>query len=244
MSGPRVVMIVQARVASTRLPGKTLLPLAGEPLLARLLERVERCRALDEVVVATTDRAEDDAVAELARARGLAVFRGSEADVLGRYAAAAESHRAEVIVRLPADNPVPEAAEIDRIVRYQLDGEPAFASNLSPILGNGYPDGIGAETIARWALEEVASRERAPERREHPHLNFFDYRADRAVDPERYPVGTVRCPPEFARPDLRLDVDTPQDYAFMSALYADLYPADPRFTIRDILRWYDARGAR
>jgi spore coat polysaccharide biosynthesis protein SpsF len=243
VSPGRVVMILQARMGSTRLPGKTLLPLAGEPLLARILERVGRCRALDEIVVATTEETADDAVADLATACGVAAFRGSTNDVLGRYAAAAATHRADLIVRLPADNPVPEPAEIDRIVRYHVEAEVAFASNLSPMLRNGYPDGIGAETISRWALDSAAREERAPERREHPHLSFFDYTVDRAINPERYQVGTVRCPTEFARPELVLDVNTEEDYAFLSALYDALYPVNAQFTIRDILTWYDGRRA-
>lgn len=231
-------------MGSTRLPGKVLLPLAGEPLLGRILERVARCTTLDEIVVATSDESEDDPVADLARARGVASFRGSADDVLGRHAAAAEAHDADVIVRLPADNPVPEASEIDRIVRYHLHGQVAFASNLSPMLGNAYPDGIGAETIERWALDSAAREERAPERREHPHLNFFDYGTDRAVNPERYPVGTVPCPTDFARPDIVLDVNTDDDYSFISALYDALYPINPAFTICDVLMWFDERSAR
>jgi spore coat polysaccharide biosynthesis protein SpsF len=232
-------MILQARMGSTRLPGKTLLPLAGEPLLARILERVARCETLDEIVVATTERSGDDAVAELVSSRGVACFRGSEADVLGRHVAAASAHRAETVVRLPADNPVPEPSEVDRIVRYHRASGVAFASNLSPNLGNGYPDGIGAETICAEALAEVASHERDPRRREHPHLNFFDYVRDEPVDAARYPVGTVCCPDSFARPDVVLDVNTRAEYERMAALYDALYPANPRFTIDDVLRWHD-----
>jgi spore coat polysaccharide biosynthesis protein SpsF len=220
------------------------MPLAGEPLLARILERVAHCQTVDAIVVATTEEPIDDPVASIATSRHAGVFRGSPTDVLGRYAGAAAAHDADVIVRLPADNAVPEASEIDRIVEFQLDHPVAFASNLSPILGNRYPDGIGAETVARWALDLAAGKEKSPERREHPHLCFFDYCANRPVDPDRYPVGTVRCPPEFARPDIALDVDTADDYAFISALYEELYPRNRRFTIGDVIEWYDARGGR
>ena len=239
VSPRRAVLILQARMSSTRLPGKSLLPLAGRPLLARMLERVGRARRVNEIVVATTRQPEDDALAELAAAEGAAVYRGAENDLVERYRRAAEVYQAGLVVRLPADNAVPEPEEIDRIIEYHLRGESEFSSNLAEVMGNGYPDGIGAEVFERAALDEVAARPLTPMLREHPHLNFFDYRAQKPVEPARFRVGTVECPPAFRRPDLRLDVNTAEDYRFLARLYGDLYPRNPNFHITEIIDWYD-----
>ena len=234
-------MILQARMGSTRLPGKSLMPLAGEPLVLRILERVSRCTTLDAIVLATTKTPADDALAALGREYGVCVFRGSENDLVDRHREAAREVKADVIVRLPADNPVPEPEEIDRIVRYHRTGAAEFSSNLSPMLGNGYPDGIGAEVFNADALEWVWRTVSDPERREHPHLNFFDYKTQQAAEPTRFRVGTVQCPEAFRRPDLRLDVNTADDYAFMAELYSALYSNNPTFHITDIIAWYSSR---
>ena len=239
VSSRRVVLILQARMGSTRLPGKSLLPLAGRPLLARMLERVGRARRVNEIVVATTRQPDDDALAELAAAEGAAVYRGAENDLVERYRRAAEVYQAGLVVRLPADNAVPEPDEIDRIIECHLRGESEFSSNLAEVMGNGYPDGIGAEIFERSALEEVAARPLNPVLREHPHLNFFDYHAQKPVEPARFRVGTIECPAGFRRPELRLDVNTAEDYRFLAQLYDDLYPRNPNFHITEIIDWYD-----
>jgi spore coat polysaccharide biosynthesis protein SpsF len=178
-------------------------------------------------------------LAGLGRETGAAVFRGSSDDLVDRYYQAARAFGAATIVRLPADNPVPEPEEIDRIVRFFHEGGVEFASNLAQVLGNAYPDGIGAEVFSLDSLTEVWRTCDDPERREHPHLSFFNYKTQTAVDPARFRVGTVPCPEAFRRPDLVLDVNTREEYEFMAALYAYLYPRNPRFHITDIVRWYD-----
>lgn len=227
-------------MGSTRLSGKSMLDLAGAPLVGRIIERVKRCELVDAIVLATTERPEDDVLVDVGRQYGVGVFRGAENDLVDRYYLAARAFGADVVVRLPADNPVPEPAEIDRIVAHHLTGQSAFSSNLAEVFGNGYPDGIGAEVFDLVVLEEVWRTATDPQKREHPHLSFFDYKTQRPIDPQRYSVGTVQCPPEFRRPDLVLDVNTREEYEFMAALYAYLYPRNPRFHITDIIAWYDS----
>jgi spore coat polysaccharide biosynthesis protein SpsF len=231
-------LILQARMGSTRLPGKTLMPLAGAPLLQRILERVARCRAVDEVIVATTTQAGDDQVAALAAGCGARVFRGSESDLVDRYLRAAEAFDIGIIARLPADNPVPEPEEIDRIVTFHRTANTDFNSNLAQVFGNGYPDGIGAEVFDRAALQLASTLSSDAADREHPHRNFFDY-ATQTPRSDRFRVGTIPCPAPFRRPDLVLDVNTAPQYTFIARLYADLFPANPRFHITDIVKWYD-----
>ena len=225
---------------STRLPGKSMMDLAGEPLVGRILERVRRCRRVDDIVLAIPDTTGDRVLADLGAEHGVRVFAGSEDDLVDRYYCAAVAARAGLVARLPADNPVPEPAEIDRIVAHHLSLErPGFSSNLSPIGDSGCPDGIGAEVFDFSLLEDVHGRSADPRRREHVHLNFFDYGTQEAVDEAWCPVSTVRCPEEFRRPELVLDVNTPEQYEFMRQLYEYLYPRNPLFHITEVLAWYD-----
>jgi spore coat polysaccharide biosynthesis protein SpsF len=236
----RVVLVIQARMGSTRLPGKSMMDLAGAPLVGRILERVKRCTRLDEIVLAIPDTSKDSVLGDVGRSYGVTVFAGSENDLVERYYQAALTSRADIVGRLPADNPVPEPSEIDRIVEHHLSlGRPGFSSNLSVIADSGYPDGIGAEMFDFSLLADARVRHTGQIEREHVHRNFFDYTTGTPVDASWCPISTIPCPPAFRRPDLVLDVNTEAQYQFMRRLYEDLYPVNPRFHITDIIRWYD-----
>lgn len=236
----RAVLIIQARMNSSRLPGKSLMDLAGAPLVGRILERVKRCKELSDIVLAVPDTPEDLVLQNLGENYGIKVFAGSESDLVERYYQAAVLHGAELVVRLPADNATPEPGEIDRIVAFHksLD-RPGFSSNLAAIGGSGYPDGIGAEIFDFSLLEEVRFKGQKPHQREHVHLNFFDYSNNQPVDLCWCPVRTLECPKEFRRPDIVLDVNTREQYEFIRLLYESLYPSNPEFHITDIIEWYD-----
>jgi spore coat polysaccharide biosynthesis protein SpsF len=237
---PRVVLIIQARMGSTRLPGKSMMDLAGAPLVGRILERVKRCTRLDDIVLAIPDTEKDRVLVGLGERHGVKVFAGSEHDLVERYYQAALWAKADMVGRLPADNATPEPAEIDRIVDFHLSlGRRGFSSNLSTIGDSEYPDGIGAEMFDFSLLEEARARHADPRQREHVHLNFFDYNVNQPVDVDWCPVSTIKCPEGFRRPDIVLDVNTPKQYKFMRALYEYLYPRNPEFHITDTIRWYD-----
>ena len=236
----KVVLIVQARMGSTRLPGKSLMDLAGAPLVGRILERIKRCQRINEIVLAIPDTPTDRVLKQLGDSYGVTVFAGSENDLVERYYGAAKASKADVIGRLPADNATPEPAEIDRIVKHHLSlGRRGFSSNLSVINDSGYPDGIGAEVFDLSLLIEARERSMALLQREHVHLNFFDYTTQKAVDETWCPISTIECPAEFRRPDLILDVNTQEQYEFTRQLYEALYPGNPNFHITDIIHWYD-----
>lgn len=235
----KVGLIVQARMGSARLPGKSMMDLAGAPLLARILERVKRCRLVDTIIVATTQKPEDEVLMKLAQSQGVAAYQGSETDLVDRYYRAAKAFGSDVVVRFPGDNPVPEPEEIDRIIAYHLEATADFSSNLAQVYGNGYPDGIGAEVFNLTCLEAAWADPADSDRREHVHLNFFDYKQQRPTAPDRFTVGTIECPAAFRRPDLVLDVNTLEQYRFMSELYGYLYPRNPAFHITDIIEWHD-----
>jgi len=132
--GGTVVLIMQARMGSTRLPGKSMMPLAGKPLILRIIERVKRATTLDCIVLATTQKAQDDVLCDIAREQHIEVFRGPEMDLVERYYQAAREFKADIVVRLPADNPVVEPQEIDRIVKHFIGSDDDFSSNTHNIL--------------------------------------------------------------------------------------------------------------
>src|SRR5215467_5606830 len=127
MSGPRTIAIVQARMGSTRLPGKVMMKIGGRPLLVYLVERISRARTLDGIVVATTTNRRDNIIIEECERRGIPNFRGSELDVLSRYVSAARACEADIIVRVTADNPFTDPDSIDRVVDTLASGNVDYA---------------------------------------------------------------------------------------------------------------------
>jgi spore coat polysaccharide biosynthesis protein SpsF (cytidylyltransferase family) len=164
MSKERVVAIVQARMTSTRLPGKVLADVCGAPLLQRIVERLRRCSLLDAIVVATTVNRDDDPVEALARKLGVDVYRGDEADVLGRVLAAAEGARADVVVRITADCPVIDPGIVDECIRLRAERSVDYASNVNV---RTYPDGLDTEVMRIDALRTAAREAHDPVLREH-----------------------------------------------------------------------------
>ncbi len=162
----QVVAIIQARLGSTRLPRKVLSPIGGVPMLEHVVRRVSEARSVNQVVVATTVSSRDDAIVSLCQDRGWSVSRGSEDDVLARYHAAAQSHGADVIVRVCSDCPLVDPELIDDVVgalqdRPELD---YVANNLPP---RTYPIGLDLEAFRRSALETAHGEDRDPALREH-----------------------------------------------------------------------------
>ena len=236
----KVAAIVQARMGSSRLPGKSLMLLAGTPLVGRVIERISSATKIDKLILAIPDNTENDPLETLGKSYGVQIFRGSEIDLVDRYYNAAKNLSCKYVVRIPADNPVPQGSEIDRIIDHHLSlNRPGFSSNLAEIYGSRYPDGIGAEIFDFELLEEISADFSDSKKREHVHLNFFDYATQKAVDENWCPISTVQCPSDFARPDIILDVNTQIQFEYMANLYKELYPSNPNFDIKDIIRWHD-----
>jgi len=234
----KVVLIIQARMDSVRLPGKSLMELAGQPLVGRIIERVKKCRYVDEIVLAVPDNNNNSSLAALASKYKVSLYRGSENDLLDRYYQAAILHNASFICRLPGDNPIPQPEEIDRMIINHIETGFEFSSNLSEVFNNKYPDGIGVEVMNFEALKIVWKDCTDEQKREHIHLNFFDYDEQKIVD-KRFRVGTIECPEGFNRPDLILDVNTIEQYEFIKRIYDELYYNNPEFHIKDVVNWYD-----
>jgi spore coat polysaccharide biosynthesis protein SpsF len=235
----KVVLIIQARMGSIRLPGKSMMDLAGAPLVGRILERVKRVNRINQIVLATSDQKQDDILEELAYDYNVDCFRGSENDLVDRYYQCAKFFKADVVLRLPADNPFPESSEYNRLIDYHINSDNDFSSNICNFMSNGYPDGIGIEAFNFSSLEIIWNSESYPEKREHVALNFYDYNNDTIPDGSSFKVGTIQCPKEYSRPDIILDVNTEGDYHFMKKLYDNLYPTNPNFSFTEIINWYD-----
>lgn len=221
----RTVAIVQARMGSTRLPGKVLRPLAGRPMVERVLERARRIAGVAEVVLATTVLAEDDPLAAyVGRALGANVVRGPVDDVLARYVGAAASARAEAIVRITADCPLLSPVVSGHVVARFLDAAGAL-DYVSNVVRRTYPRGLDTEILSREALER-AHRE-AVEPADREHVTRYVYR-----HPERFRIGSVEAERDLSA--YRWTVDTPEDLALAERLYDELGPrAD--FEVDDVL---------
>ncbi|ATQ41558.1 cytidylyltransferase domain-containing protein [Caulobacter mirabilis] len=218
-----VLAVLQARMSSTRLPGKVLMPLAGAPMIVRQIERVARARRIDRLVVATSTGPEDDVLAETCRREGVAVHRGPLDDVLARFVGALEVFPADQVVRLTADCPLADPEVIDATIALQLDSGCDYASN-SPEPG-AWAKGLDVEVVTADALRLAAQRATTPE--EHEHVTWGVW-----TRPDLYRLAWLPAPDDQA--DVRWTVDRPDDYAFVAAVYDALYPRNRAFGSEDI----------
>ncbi|MFA6239634.1 MAG: glycosyltransferase family protein [Candidatus Hydrogenedentales bacterium] len=219
---PRIVTIIQARMGSTRLPGKVLLDIGGASMLARVVNRARRAALVDETVVATTDSADDDAVAKACSPLGVACFRGSVDDVLDRYYQAALAHRADAVVRITADCPAIDPQLIDDAVRLYLDHQPDYVSNG---VEGRYPRGLDVEVVSMEALAKTW-REARPG---YERIHVTPYLYDPAND---FDVMFAAWDDDYS--EYRWTVDTENDLALIRAIYDRFDNADT-FTWRDMV---------
>lgn len=227
----RRVIIVQARMGSTRLPGKVLAELAGRPMLAQQLARLRRCRSVDHILVATSVAATDDAIAAFCRSEGIDCFRGSEQDVLARYVGAMEACAADLVVRVTADCPLIDATETDRVIDHLAGraGEIEYASN---VIRRTLPRGLDTEALFADVLRRVDRLARSAPAREH--VTYF-ITTER---PDLFRCGSVEHPEDNS--DLRWTVDEAADLGLVRRLYADLDLAASPKPFLDVVRYQRA----
>ncbi len=225
----KVVTIIQARIGSTRLPGKVLLPILGESLLLKMVERVTAAKLVGTIVVATSTSEEDDAIENLCEQNGIEVFRGSKLDLLDRHYQCALKYKADVVVKIPSDCPLIDSATIDEVLSVFLNSNEEFdyVSNLHPAT---YPDGNDVEVISFMALENAWVNAHAKMELEHTTPYLWE-------NPDKFKIGNVTW-------EMGLDysmshrwtIDYQEDYQFINRVYEELYPANKYFTINDILK--------
>jgi spore coat polysaccharide biosynthesis protein SpsF len=217
--------ILQARMTSTRLPGKVMADVLGKPMISRQLERLARSERLDAVVVATSTDSSDDPLVRHLEGEGRPVFRGSLSDVLDRFHGAAGLYpEATTLVRLTADCPLADWTVIDATIARHEETRADYTSNTPAV--RTYPHGLDTEVMARGALERAWREAAEPYEREH--VTPFIYR-----HPELFRVASLSQSPSFAH--LRWTVDFPEDLEFVREVYAALHPGNPAFTSQDVI---------
>jgi spore coat polysaccharide biosynthesis protein SpsF len=219
-------IIVQARMGSTRLPGKVLEDLAGAPVLLRLFERLRRVRGSPRIVLATSTLASDNPIADLVATQpDIALWRGPEQDVLKRYADAARHFDLDPIVRITADCPLMDPACIDAVLEaYNATPGCQYADNVTP---RTFPHGLDVQMVSRAALENADAEANDSGQREHV-LPFVQSQPLRFVQTHVVADGSPQ-------PGLRITLDYPEDLALIRAIYEILYPANPDFGLEDII---------
>jgi len=226
MMAAEVLAVVQARLGSTRLPGKALEDIAGRPMLAHVLTRAAAVRGVDRVVLATTTRSEDDALARLASDLGIACARGSTDDVLDRFHSTLLAYPAGVVLRLTGDCPLLDPMVVQLVLDafIRSAGSLDYVSNVDPPT---YPDGLDAEVFARPALERAWREAVLPSDREHVTTYIREHR-------DRFRVGNVVNGEDLSAH--RWVVDTPADLAFAREIHASLDTAGRRiFGMAEVL---------
>lgn len=219
-----VVASIEARMTSTRLPGKVLLPCIGRTMLELMMERVRRSRHVDAIVIATTVNKADEPIVELAQKLDLGLFRGSELDVAGRVWAAMQTAKADVVVRLTSDCPLIDPEVIDQIVRIYLANDFDYVTNA---IVRTYPDGLDVQVASLQILEKCYQLCHNDKDREHV---FYTARRH----PDKIKTFHVVAPPELCWPQWRWTLDTQKDYQRICRIYENLYQRDPAFTSRAI----------
>jgi spore coat polysaccharide biosynthesis protein SpsF len=229
----RTVAIIQARMGASRLPAKMMLYLHGHPVIEWVVRRISAARRLDDVVVAIPDTPLDDVLHDfLSNTLHANVFRGSEQDVLGRFVAAGKAYGADQVVRVCADNPLISGEVIDDLIQFLDDNPCEYAYNQGDSGStNTYPDGLGAEMVPFSLLEWLDQHAVNPRHREH----CLSYIADHA---DQFHIRTFDPPDnDLAHPELKLDLDTLEDYAHLWRL-----KVAPSMSAREIVAAALSRG--
>lgn len=222
----KIAATIEARMTSTRLPGKVLKPILGRPVLELLIERLQRVKYLDEIVVATTINDTDQPIIDLCNRLNVKYFRGSEEDVLKRVLDAAKSVSADLIVEITGDCPLLDPHIVEECIKTFLDGNYDYVSNA---IERSYPDGLDVQVFPVSVLEEVDSLTKDPV--DHEHVSLYIYR-----HPERYRLLNLKAKGDLFWPELGITLDTQEDYELIKDIFEELYPKDPRFSASDIVK--------
>ena len=219
-------------MSSTRLPGKILKKLAGREMLWHVVERLKRCRKLQDIVVATSVSKSDDIVEELAKKNGWKVFRGSEENVLSRYLNAAKKFNAETLVRITSDCPLISPKIVDKCIELYFNSGADFT--CSSRLAKTFPRGQDVEVFSLEALENAGKNTSTDSEREYVTLYVYHSR------PDKFKISILKAEDAFARPELRLTVDTPEDLKMMGEVYSALYEQEEIIPLEKVIEFLDA----
>ena len=225
----KVVASIEARVGSSRLPGKVLKEILGKPILQLMVERVRAARLVNEIVIATSVNPRDDALAELAKKLGVKCFRGSEDDVLARVLGAAQFAGADHIVELWGDTPLIDPVIIDQAIDFYLQND---FDCVGTCLDKTFPWGMSLLIFPTKILAEVDQKTRDPVDRENVSTYIYEH-------PDIYKIGHLPCPPGILRPEIRLTVDEQADFDLVTQIFTHFQDQHPYFTTKEILNFLD-----
>ena len=230
----KIGAVIQARSSSTRLPKKVLkpLPYGGDVcVLQQVIRRVQKSDLVDEVIVATTNESEDSSIVDVAIKEKVPYYRGSLENVLERYYGAAVENDLDVIVRITSDCPCADYTVIDEVIQSHFDKKADYTSNG---LVDSFPRGIDVEVINFNVLKRAYSE--ATEKYEKEHVTPFIYK----THPEEFKINKFIAPSDNS--DIRITLDTPQDYALLCAVYDNLYFNNNYFLVEDIIDLFNKKG--
>jgi len=225
-SKPKVVATIEARMTSSRLPGKVLLPADGEPMLMHLVRRLRAVASIDAIVIATTTNASDEPIVEFANAAGVLCHRGSEDDVLARVIGAGDMARAEVLVEITGDCPVIDPDLVEQTIQMFFHHDVQYVSNS---LIRSYPDGMDTQVMWLSALKSSATM--TNDRLDREHVSRFICR-----HPELFARVHLVAPPSLHWPELGLTLDEVSDYLLLKKIIEELAPVNPLFGCGDMIR--------
>ncbi|WP_341322412.1 glycosyltransferase family protein [Solibacillus sp. FSL H8-0523] len=219
----KIIAIIQARMGSTRLPGKILKKVNGKPLLQYQIERLRDCEELDEVIIATTELSKDNLVADFCKENNIICFRGSEQDVLSRYFLAAKQYKADVVVRITSDCPLIDPEIVDKVIKYYKDNNFDYVSN---VLERTFPRGLDTEVFSFTSLEKVYIEAKTADEREHVTLYYYNKENE-------FTKGNVKNDRDLH--NYRLTVDTEEDFTLIEKILSTLFVGNPKFRLMDII---------
>lgn len=226
----KIVAILQARMGSTRFPGKVLADIVGKPLIMHIIERIRATKQINAIILATTESSDDDEIENFAKKNGIHCYRGEVYDVLSRFYGAAIKYKANVIVRICCDDPLIDPIMLNELIELHLETQSDYTST-SHI--RTYPMGIEAEVFNFDVLEKAYNITNKDYEREHVTPYIYEH-------PELFRIRFLEASDELRRPDLRLTVDTPEDLKFVKEIFKNLYKEKQLFYTEDVIDFLDS----
>lgn len=234
----KIVASIEARMTSSRLPGKVLMEICGKPVLEILIDRLRKSEYINEIVIATTSNYTDDRIEELGRKLNIAVFRGSEDDVLGRVVGAVESVQGDIIVEITGDCPLMDPEVMDTVIGEFIKNYPEYdyVTNIGYVENEvrEIPIGMDIRVFTFKDLKYISEITDDPEDREHVSLYFF------RTGKNKYNLFNIKTPDKWKRDyNVRLALDTKEDLQFIDKIYSELIKVNNDFGLEDILDYLD-----
>lgn len=219
--------MIQARMSSSRLPGKVMKPLAGKPMIEHILKSLSNSKKISDIIVLTSTNKQDDVLVNYLKENNWEYFRGDENDVLNRYYKAAEKYDADYIVRITADNPLIDHNVVDEVIEKAIESKVDYAAND---LVKTYPLGYRVEIISRKTLKQIENIARDNLSREHVTLYVINNK-------KKYNVLNISAPKSLRYPGWRLTVDTKEDFNLIQKIFRDLYSKNKSIPIKEVVEY-------